>query len=126
MPADGVRLVVQVGELQAVGLGRRAEVEDPWPAGSREQGVALALVERPVADLRRRDVPDVAGLEQEQSTQLGRLERLLRAIEAVGAESFEVDADLPVDPGDTGGGVVATGNPSVVIGLSPLLGGPPS
>ena len=41
-------------------FGGRAEVEDPRSSGPGEQGVALALVERPVADLGGRDVADVA------------------------------------------------------------------
>ena len=104
VPADRVRLVVQVGELQPMGLGRRAEVEDPRPPGAREQGVALALVERPVADLGAGDVADVARLEQEQGAELGGVQRLLGAGEPIGAEALEVDADLPVDPSDAGRG----------------------
>ena len=64
--ADRVRLVEQVRQLAAVRLGGRAEVEDPRAPGARQQRVALALVERPVADLRPGDVADVAGLEQQQ------------------------------------------------------------
>ena len=82
--ADRVRLVVQVRELQPVRLRRRAEVEDPRRPGPREQRVALALVERPVADLRAGDVADVARLEQQERTEVGGLERLPGPVQPVG------------------------------------------
>jgi hypothetical protein len=100
VPADRVRLVVQVRQLQPVGLRGRAEVEDPRATRAREQRVPLALVERPVPDLRGGQVADVAGLEQQQRPQLRGLERLAGAFEPIGAQAFEVDPDLPVDAGD--------------------------
>ena len=100
VPPDRVRGVVQVRELQAVRLGRGAEVEDPGPPGAREEGVPLPLVEGPVPDLRAGDVADVAGLEQQQRAEVGRLERLPGPVEPVRPQPLEVDTDLPVDAGD--------------------------
>ena len=64
--------------------------------------VALALVERPVADVGAGGVPDVAGLEQQHRAQVGRLELLLHPREPVVAEAVEVDAVLPVNAVESG------------------------
>ena len=120
--ADRVRLVVEVGQLQAVRLGGRAEVEDPRPPGPREQRVALALVERPVADLGRRDVADVARC-RTGAGRRGRTPRALPCARARGgtvrsrSKSTRTSQSTPAMPG---AGVVATGNPSVVI-VIPLI-----
>ena len=61
-----------------------------------EQREARVLVPRPLADVRARDVADVVRVEEQQRPEVGRLERRLRAVEAVPAQPREVDALLPV------------------------------
>ena len=101
--ADRVGLVVPLGELEPVRLGGRAEVPDARRSRPRDQGVPLALVERPVADVRAGRVPDVAGLEQQERSEVRGLQLRANAGEPVLAEAVEVDAVLPVHPGEAGG-----------------------
>jgi hypothetical protein len=96
--ADRVRLVVPLRELQPVRLRRGPEIPDPRRTRSRDQRVALALVERPVPDVGARGISDVAGLEQQDRAEIGRFELFANASEPVVAEASEVDAVLPVDP----------------------------
>ncbi len=95
--------VVQVGQLQAVGLGRRAEVPDLRAALPGDQREALALVERPVPDLGGGGVPDVRRLEQQHRAQVELVEHRPDPGEPVLAQPLEVDPVLPVHPHDAGG-----------------------
>ena len=131
LPPTEFVVVVQMRQLEPVRLRRRPEVPRSAAAGPREERVALALVERPVADLRARDVADVARLEQEQRAEVARP----RAPPAPGRAGTRAGGRSRRGPPSRrrrcpGAGVVATGNPFVVvIGKSPSSarsGGRPS
>jgi len=75
----------------------RPEVPHDRVVTLRQQTEADVLVDRPHADVGRRDVADVAHVEAEQRAQLRALEPRLRAREPCLSEAVEVDPLLPVD-----------------------------
>src|SRR6185503_5425597 len=87
----------QPGRVQLMVLGRRAEVPEHGIAVARQQHAARALVARPFADVRARDVTDVVLVEQQERAHIRGAQRGPGLLEAVGAEAREVDALLPVD-----------------------------
>src|SRR4029078_10481758 len=62
-----------------------------------KQDAARALVARPFANVRARDVANVVLVEQQQRADVRGAQRCPGLLEAVGAEAREVDALLPVD-----------------------------
>ena len=73
----------QPGRVQLVVLGRRAEVPQDGIAFAREQRAARALVARPLADVRARDVADVVLVEQEHGAERGLAQRRPRLLQAI-------------------------------------------
>src|SRR5579885_1536639 len=74
-----------------------AEVPEDRVVAAQQQHEACVLVARPLADVRARDVADVVRVEEEESTELRRVEGGFRALEALTTEAREVDSLLPVD-----------------------------
>ena len=87
----------QPRRVQLVVLGGRAEVPQHRVALAREQHAARALVARPLADVRARDVADVVLVEQQHRAQVGLAQRRTRLLEPVAPQPGEVDPLLPVD-----------------------------
>src|SRR6185369_4746303 len=87
----------QPGGVQLVVLGSRAEVPEDEIAVAGKQDAARALVARPFANVRARDVANVVLVEQQQRADVRGAQRCPGLLEAVGAEAREVDALLPVD-----------------------------
>ena len=75
----------------------RAEIPDPWVAVTGEQGPPLEFVVGPGTNVRAREVPNVARLEDENSSELTVSERLATSRKSVVTESIEVDALLPIN-----------------------------
>src|SRR5207244_6949931 len=92
----GAVLAVEPGVVDGVVARSRAEVPHDRLVSLGKQAEADELVDRPRADVRGRDVADVVHVEAEQGAQLRALEARLDALEALGAQSLEVDALLPV------------------------------
>ena len=83
--------------VEAVVLGRRAEVPEVRLAAAGEEREARHLVAGPLPDVGARDVADVVEVEDQQGAQLRCLERLADAVESVVPQPLGVDALLPVD-----------------------------
>ncbi len=78
-------------------LRRRAEVPEHRVALARKQHAPRALVARPLADVRARDVADVVLVEEENRAQLGVAQRRPRLLQPLAPEPGEVDPLLPID-----------------------------
>src|SRR5581483_3466787 len=94
----GGRAAVEPRAMKLVVARRGAEVPDDRLAPAREQAEAGELVVAPGPDRRRGDVADVARVEAEHRPEVGALEVLLGALEALAAKRLVVDPLLPVDP----------------------------
>ena len=95
-------LLRQPRAVQAVVLGRRAEVPDVRVAAAGQQRVARHLVARPLADVGARRVADVVEVEQQDGAEVGGRERRPGATEPVRPHPLDVPALLPVDVQRTG------------------------
>src|SRR5436190_23425022 len=78
-------------------LRRRAEVPQHRVAVAREERAAGALVARPLADVRARDIADVVLVEEQDGAELRVPEGRLRSLQPVAPKLREVDPLLPVD-----------------------------
>src|SRR6185369_4276055 len=77
---------------------RRAEVpQDRVGAATRQQCPATDLVAFPLADLGRGEIADVVDVHHQQRAELGLLQRLTRAREAIVVQPAVVDALLEID-----------------------------
>ncbi len=97
--ADQARLAVlleQPGRVEPVVHGGRAEVPHDRLLARARAARSGELVALPFADLGGGDVADVVDVEQQQRAQLGVLQRLLGAADAVAAQAVEIDAALEV------------------------------
>ena len=83
--------------IEPMVLRRRAEVPEHGIALAREQHAPRALVPRPLADVRARDVADVVLVEEENGAELGVPQRRPRLLQSLAPEPGEVDPLLPVD-----------------------------
>lgn len=83
--------------VQRVVLRRRAEVPRDGVAVAGQEAEADELVHRPCADVGRRHVADVREIERQQRAELRAVELPAQTPQAVGAQTVEVDARLPVD-----------------------------
>ena len=87
----------QPRRVQLVMLRRRAEVPEHRIALAREQRAARALVPRPLADVRARDVADVVLVEEQHRAERGVPQRRPRLLQPITPQLGEVDPLLPVD-----------------------------
>ena len=87
----------QPRRVHLVMAGGRAEVPEDRVALTGQEDVARVLVARPLSDVRARDVADVVGVEEQQRSEVRRQQGLLGLLQALGAQTREVDALLPVD-----------------------------
>src|SRR5262249_52773026 len=78
--------------------GGGAEVPQDRVAIARQQRPAAQLVAFPLADLGRGDVADVVDVEDQQGAELGILQGLLDAAQAIPVQAPVVDALLEIDP----------------------------
>ena len=119
---DGVLGVVHVRELETMGFGRRPEVPHPGPALTGHQCPALALVERPVADLGGGGVADVGGFEEQDRTEVENSSSIIRTRSSryrrSRSKSTLFSQSTPITPG---AGLVATGNSSIAFSLPVVL-----
>jgi len=83
--------------VQLVMPGGRAEIPEDRIVAPHEQHPAGVLVAGPLPDVGARHVADVVRVEEQQRSEIGRREHLLRTREPVGAQPCEVDPLLPVD-----------------------------
>ena len=84
------------GREQLVVAGGGPEVPEDRVSTAHEQRETRVLVPRPLADVRARDVADVVRVEEEHRPEVRGLERRLGSVEALLAQSREVDTLLPV------------------------------
>ena len=116
-------LLQQPRRIEPVVHGGRAEIPDDRLLALGEQREAGELVALPFADLGRGHVADVVDVEQQQRAEVGALQRLARAGDAVAAHAVELDAALEVHAHGAPGGQMPV--PAVmrveVVGLGPLL-----
>src|SRR6516164_7082210 len=95
--AGAAMIVLQPWRVDAVMLGRRAEVPHIRIAGTGQQAIPSHLVARPLAVYRRRNVADVVLIEGENGAEAGSGKRLARASEPVLVQPPEIDAFLEID-----------------------------
>ena len=79
------------------GLAAEPKSQRIGSPAARQQGVASVLVAGPLADVGAGDVADVVRVEQQQRAEVGLLQLLLGAREAIARGAAEVDPLLPVD-----------------------------
>ena len=87
----------QPRRVEAVMLGRRAEIPEMRLGIAGEQRIAGELVARPIADDRRGHVADIVLVEAQQRAEARLRQRRARSRQAIAVETAEIDALLEID-----------------------------